>query len=321
VSWWGYGGGIYNCYQDSTAAVKDTILAANRVGREYQGPDFYGTMTSLGHNLLAISNGCHIIGDTDDNFLDLDPRLGPLEYNGGPTRTHRLLTGSPAIDAGNPFDFLETDQRGVYRPKDGDKDDTAVPDIGAFEKVFPQVTISQPMAGATVTGTANIKAVTNMQQACFYIDGRFLCTIQTAPHGFNWDTTLLANGSHLVRVKAFDIPDRTVSDTIMLNVRNVLIEIQALRKQEKGWLVRRPYCHIHFTVDHAGSAAPVKYLIYRREAEDDYRSIKEVPAAGLTAGSYTFSEVLPNPSVSYSYRVIALDDQGTVLGRSEEKTI
>jgi hypothetical protein len=51
-----------------------------------------------------------------------------------------LLTGSPAIDAGNPaapgstaLACPATDQRGVARPQDGNSDGQAVCDIGAFE--------------------------------------------------------------------------------------------------------------------------------------------------------------------------------------------
>ena len=39
-------------------------------------------------------------------------RLGPLQDNGGPTFTHALLCGSPALDAGDNTDAPATDQRG-----------------------------------------------------------------------------------------------------------------------------------------------------------------------------------------------------------------
>ena len=56
----------------------------------------------------------------------IDARLGPLQNNGGPTLTHALLPGSPALDAGDPT-LTGTDQRGVSRPQ-GPR-----ADIGAFE--------------------------------------------------------------------------------------------------------------------------------------------------------------------------------------------
>jgi predicted outer membrane repeat protein len=67
-------------------------------------------------------------------MLTGDPKLGPLQSNGGPTQTFALLAGSPAIDAGDdsvlgpPFS-LTTDQRGPGFPR---KSGLRV-DIGAFE--------------------------------------------------------------------------------------------------------------------------------------------------------------------------------------------
>jgi len=64
----------------------------------------------------------------------IDPKLGPLQNNGGKTETHNLLTGSPAIDAGDNSLLNPIDQRGLPRKKDGNGDGIAVVDIGAFEK-------------------------------------------------------------------------------------------------------------------------------------------------------------------------------------------
>jgi hypothetical protein len=64
----------------------------------------------------------------------IDPRLAPLASNGGPTKTHALLAGSPAIDRGDNSGAPAADQRGVARPRDGDGDGTSVVDIGAFER-------------------------------------------------------------------------------------------------------------------------------------------------------------------------------------------
>ena len=83
-----------------------------------------GLFTSLGHN-LSTGSSCNLVGTGDQPSTD--PILGPLQDNGGPTLTHALLPGSPAVDAADGTCCGPTDQRGVSRPIG------AGCDIGAFE--------------------------------------------------------------------------------------------------------------------------------------------------------------------------------------------
>lgn len=51
----------------------------------------------------SAENGLNVFGalsNSESNLIDIDAMLGPLADNGGPTPTHALLTGSPAIDTG-----------------------------------------------------------------------------------------------------------------------------------------------------------------------------------------------------------------------------
>jgi hypothetical protein len=83
-----------------------------------------GTFTSLGHN-LEDHDTCqfHQPGD----LVNTDPLLGPLGDYGGPAETHLLLTGSPAVDAGDDAAAPPADQRGIPRPQG------PASDIGAYE--------------------------------------------------------------------------------------------------------------------------------------------------------------------------------------------
>jgi CSLREA domain-containing protein len=133
----GVGGGIFNGVLDDvpgTVTLRNTILAGNG-DTSGDGPDCQGTFSSLGHNLIQNTFDCTYAGDTANDIIGHDARLGPLADHGGPTFTHALLDGSPAIDAvplgtcvdqlGNP---IATDQRGVRRPS------SAACDIGAYER-------------------------------------------------------------------------------------------------------------------------------------------------------------------------------------------
>jgi hypothetical protein len=62
--------------------------------------------------------------------LSADPKLLPLAFNGGPTKTHALPEDSPAIAAGNNVAGLTTDQRGPGFPRSI----AGATDIGAFER-------------------------------------------------------------------------------------------------------------------------------------------------------------------------------------------
>jgi hypothetical protein len=90
-------------------------------------------ITSQGNNLeSANSCGLATVGD----LVNTDPKVRPLENNGGATRTHALLPNSPAVDHGNNAGAPGIDQRGFPRPVDGNNDGSVICDIGAYELVF-----------------------------------------------------------------------------------------------------------------------------------------------------------------------------------------
>jgi hypothetical protein len=135
----GEGGGVF-VPAAGTLSLGNSIIAGNLDNSVIiRNRDCSGTLTSLGYNLIQKINGCSLNG-LNINLSRIQPLLGPLQDNGGATWAHALLTGSPAIDAGNPAGctdennvILLTDQRGYVRPVDGNADTISACDIGAFE--------------------------------------------------------------------------------------------------------------------------------------------------------------------------------------------
>ncbi|HKP01750.1 MAG TPA: choice-of-anchor Q domain-containing protein [Chthoniobacterales bacterium] len=128
------GGGIFNEASDGASlSAANTIIARNSAPA---GPDIFGTFASRGYNLIGNTGGN--TGATGNDLINVDPLLGPLQNNGGPTATMALLLGSVAIDHGDPaFDPnsfappMMGDQRGAPRLDNGRLD------IGAYEAEPP----------------------------------------------------------------------------------------------------------------------------------------------------------------------------------------
>jgi predicted outer membrane repeat protein len=128
-------------------AVGPTVIEAGHLvlgdNSAPESPDCFGPLTSMGYVLLEDGTGCVLAGDLTGTRVGVDPLLGPLQDNGGPTSTRGLLAGSAAIDGGaitclglDGAPLLE-DQRGMPRPADGDAVPPARCDVGAYEECGP----------------------------------------------------------------------------------------------------------------------------------------------------------------------------------------
>jgi Ca2+-binding RTX toxin-like protein len=118
------GGGVAG---NEPVQLRNSIVAGNAVGAGSTGPDCGDNAPpqSLGGNLIGNTSDCGWVAAAGD-LLNVNPLLASLTDNGGPTQTHALLTGSPAIDAAGPG-APPTDQRGIPR---------SIADIGAYELAF-----------------------------------------------------------------------------------------------------------------------------------------------------------------------------------------
>jgi predicted outer membrane repeat protein len=115
------GAGVFG----GVAILQSSIVANNTSGNGLTENDLVPAGVFAGSNNLIMASTGPVPADT----ITVDPKLGPLQDNGGPTSTHALLPGSVAIGTGNNLLELDGDQRGApFGRVDG-----ASADIGAFE--------------------------------------------------------------------------------------------------------------------------------------------------------------------------------------------
>jgi predicted outer membrane repeat protein len=123
----GQGGGMFD-EPGATVTMIDTLIAGNFA--DAVSDDVSGFVFSQGHNLIGDGSGGNGFVGSDQvgsPSNPINPLLGPLQDNGGPTQTHALLPGSPAIDTGDNNGAPDTDQRGFTRIVNG------IIDIGSYE--------------------------------------------------------------------------------------------------------------------------------------------------------------------------------------------
>jgi hypothetical protein len=125
----GTGGGVFTA--GSNDVFKNSIVARNYTTSS--GPDIQGLLLQAIANVVGVDGGNNVMNGVSGNQVGtsaapLDPRLGALQSNGGPTPTMALQAGSPALGKGDVASaYGSTDQRGLPRIVNG-----AV-DVGAFQ--------------------------------------------------------------------------------------------------------------------------------------------------------------------------------------------
>lgn len=171
--------------------VRNTIIAYNNAvivgGILNLSDDVLGIFNSLGNNLIGnlfgLSVGFQasvfigitpvpnvngdIVGSISVGTFAIDPLLGPLQDNGGPTNTRAVLPGSPAINRGNNCvgtdtcandpspntlpEALLTDQRSTGFPRINN----GIVEIGAYEILLAPTSASVFVGGQVTDDEGN----------------------------------------------------------------------------------------------------------------------------------------------------------------------
>ena len=189
------------------------------------GPDFSGSVTSGDHNLVGDGTGSNLSNGANGNHVGtsaspINPLLGPLEDNGGPTKTMALLPGSPAIDAGNSAasGLPGTDQRGFARV-------SGAVDVGAYE-------VQEPLLGPATLPDGTYRGAYSQTITATETNGAggpytFAVPAGSLPTGLSLTSdgrlsgTATAAGAYIFTVTASDSASYTGSQTYTLTIDRV----------------------------------------------------------------------------------------------------
>jgi hypothetical protein len=201
------GGGIYNF---STLQARNTIMAGNTAPF---APDLSGNLGSLGHNLIGNTQGGS--GFDPSDLLNVDPMLGPLQDNGGPTWTMALLPGSPALNAGDPTELGVPDQRGVVR--------SGGVNIGAYQASATAFMLTAPAtAQAGTPFDVTVKAVDPFLQTAVGYTGTVTFSTTDPDPGVvlpaNYTFMLADGGSHT-------FPDTGLGETTLITPGDQMLTV------------------------------------------------------------------------------------------------
>jgi hypothetical protein len=163
----GGSGGLFSF--GGALTLHNTLVAGNFRGTGTARDDLTGPVaTASSYNLVGdgtdlegISN--NVNGNQVGTFATpIDPKLGPLQNNGGPTATHALLSDSPALNRGLFPDAPATDQRG-FGPRTSGAGDVGAFEFGALPPAPPPPPLPPPGPPPVVQARALVAALVSQK--------------------------------------------------------------------------------------------------------------------------------------------------------------
>jgi uncharacterized repeat protein (TIGR01451 family) len=299
-------------------------------------------------NSQSQTPSCEFTQPTDQSHVD--PKLGSLADNGGPTQTMALLPGSPAIDAGATVSSITTDQRGGPRPQG------AAYDVGAYEAgaivdmaISKSGSPSPATTGQTLTYTlkatnssagpdpafgvvvsdnlpsgVTFQSAATSQGSCSNSSGKVTCNLGTIAKGSSATVTIKVTPSVSGSVTNTATVSSSGSDSdASNNTASVTTQVQkagttaagskpvAVTGKATGITFRS--ANVHGIVNPKGSST-IYYFQFGRTTH--YGSTTPAGVAGSGSSSRSVSKALARlrPGTVYHYRIVAQNSHGTVNG-------
>jgi len=128
--------------------------------------------------------------------------------------------------------------------------------------------------------------------------------------GIVWqDLTQFSSNSN-VCIKTFTV----------LNSKSI-INLNATRKTEKAWLIKKDYGIITFEIENLHGVPVSKILIYRKKIDEDSSILCEITQENFQTGHYTYYDKYLEKDKTYIYRAVAYNSSGSIIGKSNINSI
>lgn len=307
-------GGILNLIGGWILMASNIIVGNNVKGTSQDFENRFGSIVNDDYNIIGVASDDMVQeGGSQFGFEASDVKLGPLQYNCGPTPTFALEPGSIAIDQGRTHNWnrFTTDQRGgafvrtfddpsITNPLNGDGTD-----VGAFEL---QPSCNETPPDTTITASPDIATKSSSATFIFESDdatARFECKLDDLPFTdctSSLEYHALSDGSHTFHVRAVD--EMNTADPSPATYTWVIDNTS-------------PTVTINQAAGQADPAkeGPVNFTVVFSEPVTGFDDSAADIAVSGTAGatSYIVTEISPNDGTTYNVAIDGITANGTVI--------
>jgi hypothetical protein len=188
---------------------------------------------------------------------------------------------------------------------------------------LPSVTITNPLDGAYVHGTVDIRGTASddihTPITYLYIDGQLTESFISSTYHYAWDTYF--SRPYQIKVTARDSLSQTASVEITVTVQNLILTLDASRNEAiNAWIIKKDYGQLNLEVEKITAVPVERYVIYRKDAGGRYYLVKEIPASEFQ-GACSFNDFFLERDKTYTYKAEAIDPDNYVIAASNQITI
>jgi hypothetical protein len=183
-------------------------------------------------------------------------------------------------------------------------------------------------AGTTTFEVANSGAGTMDWSAAVIAGGEWLF-IQSGASGTNGGMVTVGFTSNqtawprqgIVRVSAAGAVGSPKYVTVTQASGSVSLGLSGQRLIEKAWIVQREYGKLTVTVDNPASIVVDTYVIYRNAGGQGYLILQQLDGSSLSGAQWNYNDTFLEPGTNYTYKIVAVDALGNIIGESNEISI